>query len=121
MAVAEQLLGPVYRFLLRLCSEAGTAEDLTQETFLAVWKGIGAFGGRSKFTTWVFGIAYRQYLRHRDRRSVETVPWEGEEASPQPDPGGDAAASKARTACRRRLPPSPIRSERPSAWYRWRA
>ena len=96
VTVVEQLLGPVYRFLLRLCPETGTAEDLTQETFLAVWKGVGSFGGRSKFTTWVFGIAYHQYLRHRDRRSVETVPWEGEEATPQPDPEAMLLQAEAR-------------------------
>jgi RNA polymerase sigma-70 factor (ECF subfamily) len=87
LTVVEQLLGPVYRFLLRLCRDGATAEDLTQETFLAAWQGIGSFRGRSKFATWVFGIAYRQYLRHRDRREVETVPldpWRHEAVAADP-------------------------------------
>jgi len=72
-AVVDSLLAHVYRFLLRLTGSASLAEDLTQETFLAVWQGIGAFKGEAKFKTWVFGIAYHQFLRYRDKRVVETV------------------------------------------------
>ena len=77
-AVIDELHRPVYRFLLRLSGDSGSAEDLTQETFLAVWRGIDSFAWRSAFKTWVFGIAYRQFLRHRDRRSPETVPLDEE-------------------------------------------
>ncbi len=87
-AVVNELLAPVYRFLLRLSGDSGIAEDLTQETFLAVWQGIESFQQRSRFKTWVFGIAYRQFLRHRDKRTIETVPldeeWDGDVS---PDPG----------------------------------
>lgn len=72
--VLESLSGPVYSFLLRLCRNRSTAENLTQETFLALWRGVGTFKGRSSFKTWVFGIAYHQYLRWQDKRKVETVP-----------------------------------------------
>lgn len=71
--VIDELHVPVYRFLLRLSGDSGIAEDLTQETFIAVWQGVGSFKGRSRFKTWVFGIAYRQFLRWRERRTVETV------------------------------------------------
>ena len=71
--VIDELHAPVYRFLLRLSRNSGVAEDLTQETFIAFWQGIGSFRGRSRFKTWVFGIAYRQFLRHKDKRIVETV------------------------------------------------
>ncbi len=73
-AVIDLLLGPVYRFLLRLCGDSNTAEDLTQETFLAVWQSIGSFKGEAKFKTWAFGIAYHQFLRYRDMRVVDTAP-----------------------------------------------
>lgn len=86
-AVIEELVAPVYRFLLRLSGDSGTAEDLTQETFLAVWQGVGSFQQRSRFKTWVFGIAYRQFLRYRDKRTVETVPLdEGRDEDLSPDP-----------------------------------
>jgi RNA polymerase sigma-70 factor (ECF subfamily) len=95
-AVVERLLGPVHRFLLRLCHDPGAAEDLAQETFVAVWQGLGSFQGRSRFTTWVFGIAYRQYLRHRDRRGVETVPLEAEDHAASADPATLLVEAEAR-------------------------
>ena len=74
--VVDVLLPPVYRFLLRLSRDPSVADDLTQETFLALWQGVAKFRGASQFRTWVFGIAYRQFLRHRDRREIETVPFD---------------------------------------------
>jgi len=74
--VVDALQGPIYRFLLRLTRDQSTAEDLTQETFVAAWQGLESYSGKSQFTTWVFGIAYRQHLRLRDKRSVATVPLE---------------------------------------------
>ena len=85
-AVIDALHGPVYRFLLRLCRDSGLAEDMTQETFLAVWQGIGSYQGRSKFKTWVFGIAYHQHLRQRDKRTVETVELNESDLSDLSDP-----------------------------------
>lgn len=83
-AVIKTLQGPVYRFALRLCGSSSAAEDITQETFLAVWQGIGSFRWKSRFTTWVFGIAYRQVLRRQEKRDVETVnleEWHEDDAS----------------------------------------
>ncbi len=34
-----------------------TAQDLTQETFINVYRGLGSFRGDSKFYTWVYRIA----------------------------------------------------------------
>lgn len=83
----DSLQGPVYRFLLRLTSDAGAAEDLTQETFLAVWKGIASFAGKSKLSTWVLAIAYRQYLRWREKHLTIDLPLDDEfDRSPLPDP-----------------------------------
>ena len=72
-AVIDRLYQPVYRFALRLCHDSAMAEDITQETFLVVWQQAGSFKGKSRFSTWVFGIAYRRFLRIRDKRAVQTV------------------------------------------------
>ena len=76
--VVKALKDQIFRFALRLCRDRDTAEDITQQTFLAVWESISSFQGRSRFSTWVFAIAYRQYLtvRRWEMRSPDTVPLE---------------------------------------------
>jgi RNA polymerase sigma-70 factor (ECF subfamily) len=62
---------PVWRFLTRLVNDAALAEDITQDTFVRVHRGLPAFHGRSRFSTWVFGIARNAGLdaiRHQQRR-----------------------------------------------------
>ncbi|HSS50135.1 MAG TPA: sigma-70 family RNA polymerase sigma factor, partial [Thermoanaerobaculia bacterium] len=76
--------------------------DLTQETFLGIYKGIGAFRRDSSFETWLFKIAtnaYRKRLRWgvAGKRGAPEVPLEegGEEggametlaATDRPAPG----------------------------------
>ncbi|MCG8455370.1 MAG: sigma-70 family RNA polymerase sigma factor, partial [Holophagales bacterium] len=38
-----------------------------QDVMFVVWKRAGAFGGRSRPSTWIFGIAYRQAMHSLDR------------------------------------------------------
>jgi RNA polymerase sigma factor (sigma-70 family) len=72
--VIDNLYRPVYQFAYRLCHDSATAEDITQETFLAVWKRAASFEGKSRFSTWVFGIAFREFLRARKKQAIQTVP-----------------------------------------------
>ncbi len=71
VALVHLYQDPVWRFLTRLVGDPGLAEDLTQETFVKVHGALGSFGGRSRFSTWVFGIARNtgiDAMRKRDRR-----------------------------------------------------
>src|SRR2546430_10794753 len=43
----------VYRFVLRLLGNEGTAEDVVSEVFFHVWRHAGAFEGRSEVSTWL--------------------------------------------------------------------
>ena len=47
----------VWRFLRHLLGDAALAEDVTQETFLRLYRRLPTFAGRSAFSTWVFRIA----------------------------------------------------------------
>ena len=50
---------PLRRFLLALCKgDAFTADDLAQEALLKAYLSFNKFEGRSKFSTWLFRIAY---------------------------------------------------------------
>ena len=45
------------------------AEEAVQETWLAVWQGVGRFEGRSSFKTWVFRILVNQAQSRAARES----------------------------------------------------
>jgi RNA polymerase sigma-70 factor (ECF subfamily) len=47
----------VYNLALRLSGDPEEAADLTQETFLRVYRHLGRFEGRSALKTWIFRIA----------------------------------------------------------------
>jgi RNA polymerase sigma-70 factor (ECF subfamily) len=47
----------VWRFLRHLLGDPGLAEDVTQETFVRVYRKLSSFRFRSKFSTWIFSVA----------------------------------------------------------------
>jgi RNA polymerase sigma-70 factor (ECF subfamily) len=47
------------------------ADEATNDTMLAVWKGAKSFQFRSKVSTWIFGIAYRATLKTARRNRKE--------------------------------------------------
>ncbi|GAB4255227.1 MAG: sigma-70 family RNA polymerase sigma factor [Thermoleophilia bacterium] len=63
--------GPVYNYLYRLVGDAGEAEDLAQEVFLRMARRVGGFGGRARFSTWLFQIARNAGIDHLRRREAE--------------------------------------------------
>ena len=66
------------------------ADEIVQETWVAVVTGIDRFEGRSALTTWIFSILINQAKTHsaRERRAVPfscVVPGEVEESAVDPD------------------------------------
>lgn len=59
----------IYNTILRICTNADDAAELTQETFVKVIENISDFEGRSGFYTWVFRIAVNLTLNYRQRGS----------------------------------------------------
>lgn len=51
---------PLFAYLLQLTPDYGLAEELLQDTLVAVWKSARNFEERSKVLTWLIGIARRQ-------------------------------------------------------------
>jgi len=64
----------VLNFIYRMVSSVEEAEDLTQETFIAVYKKLGSLKDNDKFEPWLFRIA-RNFVYQRYRaRSPASVP-----------------------------------------------
>ena len=56
----ERYANEVYRYALSILRKPHLAEDVLQETMMAVWKGAKSFKGRSTAMTWILGIARNQ-------------------------------------------------------------
>jgi RNA polymerase sigma-70 factor, ECF subfamily len=52
----------VYRLALKILNDAQDAEDILQETFLKVMRGLPNFEGRSSLSTWIYRIATNEAL-----------------------------------------------------------
>ncbi len=55
--LVSRYVGPLYRFLFRLVRNAQTAEDLSQETFVKVWKSLKRYDPSKSFKAWIYAIA----------------------------------------------------------------
>ena len=56
----------VFAICLRMSVERSEAEDLTQETFLMIFRKIQSFRGESAFSTWVHRVAVNTWIRETD-------------------------------------------------------
>lgn len=75
------------RYLYQVTTDRGLAEEVLQDTLVAVWKGAAHFEGRSTVQTWLIGIARRQAHNCLRRRSL---PWaDASELEIVPAPGPD--------------------------------
>jgi RNA polymerase sigma-70 factor, ECF subfamily len=84
----------VYRLICRLTGNESDAPDALQETFLQVHRGLRAFRGDARFSTWLFRIATNTALmqrRARARRPAQSL----EEFLPRFDADGIHAAEPA--------------------------
>ncbi|NTW23006.1 sigma-70 family RNA polymerase sigma factor [Candidatus Falkowbacteria bacterium] len=63
----------VYGFILRAIGNASQAEDLTQEIFLKVWRGINKYDSDKSFKTWIFTIARRTLIDYFRKKKIATV------------------------------------------------
>jgi RNA polymerase sigma factor (sigma-70 family) len=67
---------PLFRYISQFTADRGVAEEILQDTLVAIWRSAATFEGRATVQTWCFGIARRQAhnrLRGRD------VPLTGED------------------------------------------
>ena len=58
----------VFRFLMTLCREECTAEELTQETFYRAVRSAHKYDGTCKVSTWLCQIAKHLWYQELDKR-----------------------------------------------------
>ncbi|MFL5391863.1 MAG: RNA polymerase sigma factor [Myxococcales bacterium] len=111
LALVQSLNAPMLRVASVYVSSRAVAEEVVQEAWLGVLKGLSAFEGRSSLRRWIFGIV-TNCARSRGVREARSTPFSAmgpaEDDEPAVDPG-------------RFLPPDHPRwpghwSEPPTAW-----
>ncbi len=92
----------VYTLCFRMCGSAQDAEEAAQDTFLALWRGIGRFRQESSISTWIFRLATNACidLLRRSKRTVSGPSLDDEEtfvsaADPGPQPQQEAERREA--------------------------
>ena len=63
----------LYSYLLRLCGDSMTADDLFQETVFNVWKGFSSYNEKNKFSSWLFSIAHNVAIDAIKSRAVRNA------------------------------------------------
>jgi RNA polymerase sigma factor (sigma-70 family) len=58
--IYERYRQPLFRFLLQLTPDTGLAEEILQDTLVAVWRSASTYAQRSLVRTWLFGVARNQ-------------------------------------------------------------
>src|ERR687894_1761575 len=89
-ALVRATQAEVWRFTAALV-DPGSADDLTQETFLRAFKALPGFRGQSSVRTWLLGIARRACADHlravvRRRRLDARLAQQAWTDVPHPDP-----------------------------------
>ncbi|WP_257141064.1 RNA polymerase sigma factor [Bacillus sp. AFS015802] len=71
----ETFFHDVYQYLLYFTNNSSEAEDLTQDTFMRVFKSYHSFKHQSSQKTWIISIAKRTAIDHyRKRKLISLLP-----------------------------------------------
>lgn len=67
-AIYREYADPVFKYLMTLCYDEDTAQELTQETFYQAVRSAGRYDGSCKVFTWLCQIAKHLWYRELERR-----------------------------------------------------
>lgn len=67
----------IYNLALKMLKSKEEAEEVSQDTFIKAYKNLASFKGESKFSTWLYKIAYRNCLdiikRNKKKYLTDTI------------------------------------------------
>src|ERR1044071_9780090 len=88
-----QLIGQHQGIIQKMCrlyrNSKEDREDLFQEIIFQLWKSVPSFGGKAKFSTWMYRVALSTAIatfrkKKPDIRYLPVLP-DDQESQPQPD------------------------------------
>ena len=96
-ALVEAYQSEIRRFFLNLTfGDASLSDDLAQETFIKAYTSIRSFKGLSKFSTWLYRIAYNEFYSYSRKRHEERLNEDTRTESPDEPLGSYEDSSNSR-------------------------
>lgn len=87
--LVEQTYSTIFASLFKMTGgNIDLAADLTQDTYRKAWESLVDFRGHSRFSTWLYRIAYTTFLNHV-RRPNRVMSFDPEQLDPK-DPAASA-------------------------------
>ena len=75
--IVNEYAPAVRNFLFRLTGgDAALTDDLSQDTFVKAWSGLKSFRAAARLRTWLFSIAYNEFVSFTRRQREERMPEE---------------------------------------------
>jgi RNA polymerase sigma-70 factor (ECF subfamily) len=65
--IVHRWQGPLVNMAWRYCRDRARAEELAQEAFLRIWRGLPTWRRESSFSTWIFSVAANVYRNELKR------------------------------------------------------
>ena len=95
----------VYTLCRRMCRNEDDALEAAQDTFLAAWRGIGAFRADAAFSTWLYRLATNACLDllRREKKHGGGIPLDGGDTPPDLADGAPLPEEAAIRADTRRM------------------
>ncbi len=90
-ALYDKYGGAVYSLAMRMLSDSGAAQEVTQDTFFNVWRRASSYHSqRGKVTSWLFSIAHHRTIDElRRRRRDQSQVRHGVDLTNKPSDGAD--------------------------------
>lgn len=77
----------VFSIALKVLKNREEAEEMAQETFIKVYRSIGSFQGKAKFSTWLYRITYNTCITHTRKKKISTTQIDNLPVSDEQDEG----------------------------------
>jgi len=86
-ALYHQYYRRIFAYIFKITRRSDLVEEAVNDVMLAIWKGAPGFDGRSRASTWIFGIAYHKALKALARRTLPSqMPPAGEPSREAAEP-----------------------------------
>lgn len=69
----------LFSLIVKVVRNREDAEELTQDTFVKIFRGLSKFKGESSFSTWVYRIAYNTAISSARKKKYELLALEDDE------------------------------------------